>query len=159
MTVLNIGVFLDLQSCDTEDRRNGCWKFSFATTEIHFVIKYIKKKPVLLNCYNISHYCFSCIFTLINTSLMRMRLLSKTLIHLANYTYTQHSHISISPIICLHLDCLFVLSVQDKWLKIHGFVFCWALVRTAIAKSILSYNGCLHVQYSPEYPCTCIIRS
>ncbi len=29
-------------SCDTEDWSNGCWKFSFAITEINYILKYIK---------------------------------------------------------------------------------------------------------------------
>ncbi len=29
-------------SCDTEDRSKGCWKFSFAITEINYILKYIK---------------------------------------------------------------------------------------------------------------------
>ncbi len=29
-------------SCDNKDWRNGCWKFSFAITEINYILKYIK---------------------------------------------------------------------------------------------------------------------
>ncbi len=28
--------------CDTEDWNTGCWKFSFAITEINYILKYIK---------------------------------------------------------------------------------------------------------------------
>ncbi len=29
-------------SCDSEDWSNGCWKFSFAITEINYILKYVK---------------------------------------------------------------------------------------------------------------------
>ncbi len=28
-------------SYDTEDWRSGCWKFSFAVTEVNYILKYI----------------------------------------------------------------------------------------------------------------------
>jgi len=29
-------------SCDIEDWRNGCWKFSFAILGINYILKYVK---------------------------------------------------------------------------------------------------------------------
>ncbi len=36
-------------SCDTEDWSNGCWKFSFAITEINSILKYIKMENSYFN--------------------------------------------------------------------------------------------------------------
>ncbi len=43
-------------SCDTEDLSNGCWKFSFANTEINYILHFIKIEKVILNCNNITQY-------------------------------------------------------------------------------------------------------
>ncbi len=50
-------------SCDTEDQSNDCWKFSFAITEINYILKYIKTEKKYFKLNNISQsYCFYCIF-------------------------------------------------------------------------------------------------
>ncbi len=65
-------------SCDTEDWRNGCWKFSFAITEINYILKHINiKKTVILNCNNNNNKCnviihFYCFWSNI-CSLLRLR--------------------------------------------------------------------------------------
>ncbi len=37
-------------SCDTENRSNSCWKFSFAITETNYNFKYIKIEYNILFC-------------------------------------------------------------------------------------------------------------
>ncbi len=52
----------------TEDWSNGCWKFSFAITEINYIFKYTQKE--ILNYNNIlQYYCF-CICNQINEALL-----------------------------------------------------------------------------------------
>ncbi len=31
-------------SCDTEDWSDDCWKFSFSTIEINYILKYIQRE-------------------------------------------------------------------------------------------------------------------
>ncbi len=43
------------RSRDTENYSNGYWKFSFAFTWIHYILKYIK---IQIKWYNISQYYY-----------------------------------------------------------------------------------------------------
>ncbi len=50
-------------SCETEDWSNGCWKFSFVTTGINYILKYIKNRKLLFDIvivfYNITVFTVS----------------------------------------------------------------------------------------------------
>ncbi len=49
----HIRIISERATCDTEDWSNGCWKFWFAITGIDYVLKYISRKTVMLNCNNL----------------------------------------------------------------------------------------------------------
>ncbi len=49
----HIRIISERATCDTEDWSNGCFKFWFAITGIDYVLKYISRKTVMLNCNNL----------------------------------------------------------------------------------------------------------
>ncbi len=63
-----------MQIQDNEDWSNGCWKFSFAITEINYILKYIKTEN---SCKWSKYYCFYCyvvvVFNQINVALVSIK--------------------------------------------------------------------------------------
>ncbi len=75
-------------SCDTKDRSNGCWKFSFAITGINIFLKYIKNRKQLFYIVMMFHniMVFNCNFNQIIAALMSKKGL-KTFQNLTNLKF------------------------------------------------------------------------